>query len=63
MFNILPDEEVCANCRYYHLHYVPGEITPYAPCNCGHCTYPRFKHRYPGQPGCEHFQMKKGLTK
>ena len=58
MFHILSNEEICVNCRYYRLHYVPDENNAYIPCNCGHCVSPRTRHRYPGQPGCPRFQMK-----
>ena len=64
MFNIFPYEEVCANCGHYRQHYIRDLYgRAYVPCNSGHCVYPRCKERKPGQPGCEHFQMRKGLTK
>lgn len=49
-------EEVCANCKHFFPHYtaVHGHRSP---VNCGHCAYPRIKHRKPAQ-SCEHFAHK-----
>ena len=54
---IFDSEEVCANCKRYNQHYVYDEIFGYIACNCGHCPYPRLKHRTPGQT-CEHFERR-----
>lgn len=55
---ITDSEPVCTNCSHYYQHYVLMACGYYAPCNCGHCGYPRVKKRKPGQDGCEHFERK-----
>jgi len=56
---ILEIENVCANCKHYHQHYSSGPALP-SPywVNCGHCVFPRLKHRKPNCKGCEHFEVR-----
>ncbi len=56
---ILRREEVCANCINYHAHYTTGVLDGKIHStivNCGHCHYPRIKHRAPGTAACKHFE-------
>lgn len=60
--------EVCANCARWHRHYaevdpasVPYCMPPFAPTPCGHCTYPRLKHREESDT-CEHFLTLKDMS-
>ena len=48
---------VCKNCIYYHQHYILSEER----CdwvNCGHCAYPRLKHRKPNDKACTNYQQR-----
>lgn len=45
----------CSDCKYFHQHYIRYQKRIYRWCNCGHCTYPRIKHRLRNTPACEHF--------
>ena len=49
------DTPICKNCTHYHQHYILDDQRC-AAVNCGHCTYPRLKHREQTHPGCTHFQ-------
>lgn len=44
-FAMSPDAPQSANCKHFHLHYVPDGIRGYRPANSGHCIYPRLKLR------------------
>ena len=44
----------CGSCGYFHQHYVMDSQTCTAIC-CGHCSYPRLKHRKPDTPACKYF--------
>ncbi len=49
--------QICENCKHYIQHYVRhgrGYIIVY----CGHCRYPRLKHRKPDTPACAHYKQK-----
>jgi len=59
--------QACANCVRWHRHYaaadpacVPYCMPPYVPTPCGHCTYPRLKHRKENDT-CEHFCALNGM--
>lgn len=56
--------EVCANCKYYHQHYVRSSATygGYVACYSGHCVYPRIKKRMPEQH-CQHFTEREGALR
>jgi len=46
---ITHQEELCMNCKHFHQHYRDaynrnGELIG---VHCGHCVYPRVKHRKP----------------
>lgn len=51
----LPNERICANCRYYHQHYAYIEGWYYA-VGCGHCAKPRMKKRKPFDDACGYFE-------
>lgn len=46
---------ICKNCVRFRQHYILSEqrcdVT-----NCGHCVYPRLKHRKPNDKACDNFQ-------
>ena len=48
------NETLCKNCQYYLQHYALNRRTLYE-VYCGHCTFPRAKHRKPDMKACEHF--------
>ena len=45
---------VCKNCIHYRQHYIMDEQSCTA-VDCGHCVYPRTKHRQPKHPACDHY--------
>lgn len=47
---------VCKTCVHYRQHYILDEqrCTPIA---CGHCVFPRLKHREPSTPACHRYQL------
>ena len=59
---------VCANCVRWNRHYaaadpasVPYCMPPYVPTPCGHCAYPRLKHKKETDT-CEHFCTLKDMS-
>ncbi len=48
------DLSTCETCCHFIQHYRLEEDSC-APVNCGHCTYPRLKHRTPRTPACVHY--------
>lgn len=52
-------ESVCANCAWFHQHYVLDSATrAYCiPISMGHCGYPRMKDRRAYET-CKHFKKK-----
>jgi hypothetical protein len=54
-FGITDNEEVCANCKHYHMHYIK-DFRGMTVCMCGHCVYPRIKHRKPYDT-CKKFEQ------
>ena len=51
------DESVCANCAWFHQHYVlDGRNKGYCvPISMGHCEYPRMKDRRANET-CKYFR-------
>ena len=49
------DKKQCKNCIHFYQHYILDEQRCTA-VNCGHCSYPRPKHRKPENRGCDHYQ-------
>lgn len=52
--------QICKNCKHYIQHYVQhgrGYMIVY----CGHCCYPRLKHRKPDTPACAHYKEKEEI--
>ena len=47
-------KRTCTQCVHYRRHYV-FICGHYGEAMCGHCTYPRLKHRTPDTPACAHF--------
>ena len=57
--DILDTEDICANCKYYCQHFLLHHEfrNPYW-VNCGHCIFPRSKHRKPTCKACNHFEVR-----
>ena len=51
------EELICKNCIHFRQHYVPGG-SGFMEAGCGHCVYPRLKHRKPDTFGCANFERK-----
>ena len=51
------DSQICKNCVYFRQHYTISD-EHYSELHCGHCTYPRMKHRKPDAKACEHFEQR-----
>lgn len=51
-------EPTCKSCKHFRQHYILFNTNRYDPIPCGHCVYPRLKHRKPGTPACTHFMEK-----
>lgn len=46
----------CLSCEHFRQHYTRNpETLCYMWVNCGHCTFPRLKHRKPYDV-CEHYK-------
>jgi len=50
-------KQTCSSCHFFYQHYVLKGFSC-TPTNCGHCGYPRLKHRKPSSTACELFQQK-----
>ena len=48
---------VCGKCIHYVRHYRKA-CSGYSLVYCGHCIYPRVKHRLPDEKGCRHFEKR-----
>ena len=46
--------ETCETCKHFHQHYSlkDGILTQ---VHCGHCVFPRVKHKQPYSKSCEHY--------
>ena len=51
------DSMCCKVCVYFRQHYILNEQRG-TTVNCGHCIYPRIKHRSPESPACGHFEKR-----
>ena len=49
------DNPTCQSCIHFLQHYVL-DAQSCTPINCGHCRYPRLKHREPQTRACAHYQ-------
>lgn len=45
----------CKTCSYFRHHYHIDEEC-YMQIDCGHCIYPRLKHRKPNTKACSYYQ-------
>lgn len=52
------EKEKCINCAHFRQHYVYWYENHYQPVPCGHCVYPRLKHRTPDTSVCVHYKEK-----
>ena len=50
------ETQICKNCTHFRQHYTV-DAEHYSALNCGHCTWPRIKHRKPDSKACEHFVL------
>ena len=51
------EKNTCEFCRFFYQHYIRLE-EKYAQTNCGHCVYPRIKHRKMMTPACAYFEKR-----
>ena len=51
------ESQICKNCEFFLQHYILDEQRC-TPINCGHCRYPRLKHREPGHRACSNFKLR-----
>ena len=49
------NEPTCAFCIHFRPHYIQFDEDRYSLIPCGHCVYPRLKHRQATSKGCIHF--------
>ena len=49
----------CRDCTYFYQHYII-DTNRATPVNCGHCRYPRLKHRKADTPACGYFVRREG---
>ena len=52
------NDPTCKYCQHFRQHYVFWYTDRYQEVPCGHCVYPRLKHRRTDCPACVHFQKK-----
>ena len=52
---VVLEDPVCGMCVHFRQHYVPLYGDLYTPISCGHCVYPRLKHRKKDAPACVHY--------
>lgn len=50
------EESYCAQCIHYVPHYIKFGENLFDLIRCGHCTYPRRKHRDAYAKACVNFQ-------
>ena len=48
------DDQTCKTCAHFHQHYTL-EPSRCSPIPCGHCSFPRLKHRKPHTTACKHY--------
>lgn len=48
-------DPTCENCMYFRQHYILFYEGHYNPVPCGHCVFPRLKHRRPDTPACVYY--------
>ena len=51
-------ETYCKDCTHFRQHYIRFGYR-YDVVSCGHCVYPRLKHRKPNNETCAHFRPRK----
>ena len=52
----------CADCIHYRRHYIRFDEFRFTEVPCGHCVFPRLKHRKPHTPACNNFKPRKKET-
>ena len=48
-------DPTCKDCKHFRQHYVHFLEQRFNPIPCGHCVYPRIKHRTPDTFACVYF--------
>ena len=56
----MEEKKYCENCEHFVQHYRRDKKRVY-PVHCGHCVYPRVKHRRPDD-GCGNWTEKKSAA-
>ena len=56
------NDPTCQDCKHFRQHYVHIFDEYYHTIPCGHCVYPRLKHRRPDTLACVHFTSKEERT-
>lgn len=51
-------EPRCKTCVHYFRHYILDRQRC-TPIDCGHCGYPRIKHREPNHRACDRYELRK----
>ncbi|MCL2883966.1 MAG: hypothetical protein FWF49_00585 [Oscillospiraceae bacterium] len=50
--------KICGGCAHFRQHYVKFGYR-YNDIDCGHCVFPRLKHRDATAAACEYFKERK----
>ena len=53
------ETQICKNCVHFRQHYSVSD-DHYSELHCGHCSYPRMKHRKPDANVCDYFEQREG---
>lgn len=51
-------EPTCRDCAHFRQHYIHFYKERYEAVPCGHCVFPRLKHRKPDTLACVYFRAK-----
>lgn len=52
------EDPTCKDCVHFRQHYVHFYEMRYDKVPCGHCVFPRLKHRTPDTFACAYFKKK-----
>lgn len=51
------EQYLCKDCSHFRQHYILDANSCTA-IDCGHCVYPRLKHRHARAPACANFSLR-----
>ena len=54
-----PVSRSCAQCRYFHRHYVRTGNHRYFPLEQGHCSHPSCRDKKADAPACNRFSKRR----